>query len=394
MQSEVKWWRQRVKNIFHWMKSVYWVVRCGYPARNLTVIGITGTDGKTTTSTLLYDMLRNSGVKAALLTTVSAKIGNEEIDTGLHTTNPDASVLQPLFTRMMKMGVTHVVLEVTAHGLDQYRVLGANIHIGVLTNVTREHLDDFITMERYRAAKVKLFRRVKWAVLNRDDPYFSHFRDHTNSHATVVGYGKAKLKEISPTLAGEYNLYNIGAALAVADILKLPEDTVHETVAHFAGVPGRREEVKAGQKFRVIVDFAHTPNALKSVLVQLKREVPTGKKLVVVFGCTGERDRGKRPMMGRVAAEIADMVIITSDDARSEPQDAIYAEIAAGIPDVWKDKVEKINDRRTAIHRAIEKAKPGDIVLLAGKGHEKSLAIAGREIPWSDAREAVAAIRG
>jgi UDP-N-acetylmuramoyl-L-alanyl-D-glutamate--2,6-diaminopimelate ligase len=395
MNKEIKWWKQRVKNFYHLAVSIMALAKYRYPAKKLTVIGVTGTDGKTTTSTLIYEVLRAAGgkIKPALLSTVSAKIGDEEIDTGLHTTNPDARFLQPLIARMAREGVTHLVLEVTAHGIDQFRVLGTNISIGVLTNITHEHLDDFVDIRRYTATKLEMFRRVKWAVLNANSSVYGDFsRRITSWGGKVVGYKRANFKEVSPALLGEYNQENLGAVLAVARILEIPESVVKMVARKFVGVPGRREEVKAGQKFRVIVDFAHTPNALKNVLTALRGEKADRAKLIVVFGCTGERDHEKRPMMGQIAASLADVVIVTSDDTRSESQDSIYKQIVAGISGA-EEKIAagtliKENDRGKAIERAIKIARAGDIVLLAGKGHEKTILLGKVEYPWSDVEKA------
>lgn len=383
MKREVKWWTQRGKNMWHLVNSMYETARYKYPAKKLTVVGVTGTDGKTTTANLIYEMLKRAGVKTGMISTVGVKYINKfekevEIEKGLHTTNPDAGVLQPLLAKMVEEGVTHVVLEVTAHGLDQYRVWGCNFKIGVLTNITHEHLDDFMDMVRYRAAKTKLFTQVKWAVLNQDDKSYEFFKSKCKNKCKVVSYKKANVKQVSPALAGDYNLYNIAAATVVADILGVPEKTRLEVVANFDGVPGRREEVKVGQKFKVIVDFAHTPNALEQVLKSFN-----GRK-ILVFGCTGERDKTKRPMMGRIAANLADVVVITSDDTRSESQDEICQQITAGIPENLMHKVVKENDRRKAIEIAISKARAGDTVILAGKGHEKTILIGKIERPWND----------
>jgi UDP-N-acetylmuramoyl-L-alanyl-D-glutamate--2,6-diaminopimelate ligase len=357
-----------------------------WPARKLYVIGVTGTDGKTTTCTLIYEILKKAGIRAGLLTTVGAKIGNEDIDTGFHTTNPGPELLQPLLQRAVKNGITHMVLEVTSHGLDQNRVVGCNFKIGVLTNVTHEHLDYHRTLENYRRAKLKLFNNVEYAVLNEDEENFEFYKSHITD-AKIYKYKKTKLQNISPFLAGDYNRYNIGAAEMVAKILGV-ETFVPLAVQNFSGVPGRREEVKAGQNFRLFVDFAHTPNALEQVLIQLRKE--TRNKIILVFGCTGERDKTKRPMMGEIAERLADIVIVTSDDTRSENQDEIARQIMSGM----KKKPIKENDRRKAIEMAVKAAKPGDIVLLAGKGHEKSILIGEKESPWSDTEEAERAISG
>ncbi len=404
-KQEMKWKVQRIKNIYHWLAAMYAVIRWGYPAGKMTVIGVTGTDGKTTTSTLIYEMLMAAGIKAGLISTVEAKIGNETADTGLHTTNPDPRQLQPLIKRMAGKGITHLVLEVTAHGLDQSRVLGCNFKIGVLTNITHEHLDDFVDMKRYREAKLKLFGGVEDVVLNGDDPGFEYIKSQitnhksqTNSNTRIFKYKKTTLKSISPALDGDYNKYNIGAAEIVGKILKIDPRIVAGVVKNFTGVPGRREEVKAGQDFRVIVDFAHTPNALEQVLKQLRTELRNRSRLILVFGCTGERDKTKRPMMGEIAERLADVAIITSDDTRGESQDEIAAQIISGMkntplksPSLIKEGVGGVlieNDRKKAIEMAIGMAKSGDVVLLAGKGHEKSILLGKTEYPWSDEKVA------
>lgn len=387
MKAEIKWRVQRLKNIYHWLVAVWSVIRYGYPAGKLKVIGVTGTDGKTTTTTLIYEILKAAGYKTGMITTVEARMGDETADTGLHTTNPDPRQLQPLMAKMVKKGLTHLVLEVTAHGLDQHRLLGCNFYIGVLTNVTHEHMDDFVDMERYRNAKAKLILKTQYSILNKDDKSYEWFKNRCRGQ--VIGYGMTKLKNVSPALAGDYNKYNIGAAEAVTKILDIRPQIVEKVIREFKGVPGRREEIKAGQDFRIIVDFAHTPNALEQVLTQLRKELALrqaqGKnenRLILVFGCTGGRDKLKRPMMGEIAARLADKVIITSDDTRDENQDEIAKQILAGINKPEGVVVE--NDRRKAIEIAIKTAKKGDIVLLGGKGHEKSILLGKTEYPWSD----------
>jgi UDP-N-acetylmuramoyl-L-alanyl-D-glutamate--2,6-diaminopimelate ligase len=381
---------QEMKNYYHRLKGWYWVAKCGWPARKLTVIGVTGTDGKTTTCNLIYEMLKAGGIKAGLVSTVSARIGDEELETGLHVTNPGPELLQPLLAKMRRRGITHAVLEVTSHGLDQNRVAGCNFAVGVLTNVTHEHLDYHRTMDRYRAAKAKLFRNVKWAVLNKDEPSVEYFK-RAAGRARIIEYGMAGVKKVSPVLLGDYNQYNLGAAMAVGKLMGVSEETMKNVAANFAGVPGRREEIFEGQRFRVIVDFAHTSHALESILKQLREELPKNRELTVIFGCPGERDKSKRPQMGWVAAKYADRVIVTADDPRWEKMGKIFDEVTAGVEQ--REKVMREDDRRRAIEKAFAEAKIGDIVLLAGKGHEKSLAIEGKEIPWSDKNEAISALK-
>jgi UDP-N-acetylmuramoyl-L-alanyl-D-glutamate--2,6-diaminopimelate ligase len=377
---------RKLKNYFHLLQAVYWNVRCGFPGKGLYVIGVTGTDGKTTTTTLIYEILKAAGIKAGIMTTVSAKLGEEEIDTGLHTTNPGPELLQPLLKKAIEQGITHMVLEVTSHGLDQNRMWGVDFKVGVLTNITHEHLDYHKTMERYVEAKAKLFKYVRYAIL--PNFQFEILNLKSNSNVEIIKYSKTKIKDINESLVGDYNKYNIAAAEAVAKILDVRSQIVEKVIKDFSGVAGRREEVKAGQNFRVFVDFAHTPNALEQVLTQLKKE--TKGELIVVFGCTGERDKSKRPMMGEIAARLADVVIITSDDTRSESQDEIADQIMSGIhkSQMTNHKIFKENDRKEAIIKAVKMAKKGDVVLLAGKGHEKSILIGNKEQSWSDAEEA------
>ena len=362
----------------------------GFAGRKLKIIGVTGTDGKTTTSHLIYEILRNAGFKVALVSTVAAYIGDEEIDTGFHVTSPEPWLLQPLLKKIEKKGFTHLVLEVTSHGLDQNRFVGVKFYVGVITNITHEHLDYHGTFEKYKVAKLKLLRMAR-------HPIFK--------------YAKSKMRVDNPALAGEYNLYNIGAAEAVVKIFGVRYSVVSEVVKNFAGVPGRMEEIKLGQPFRAIVDFAHTPNALEQVLKELRKQLflpldsaRDENKLILVFGCAGLRDHAKRPMMGKIAARLADKVIITAEDPRTESLDDIYRQITSSLPSPESStsrfagrrggstavggEVFRVDDRQLAINKAVSLAKPGDIVVVTGKGHEKSMCFGKTEYPWSD-REAV-----
>lgn len=372
------------------------MVKAGYPARKLVVIGVTGTDGKTTTSHLIYAMLKAAGIKVALVSTVAAYIGDEEIDTGFHVTTPDAKLLQPLIKKIVDAGMTHLVLEVTSHGIDQHRVLGCNFQIGVVTNITHEHLDYHKTFEKYRATKAKLIIGTKYAVLNADDPSFDYLKNRSGGE--VIPYTKTKLQVKNPKLAGEYNLYNIAAAAAVATILKIQDAIIKQTINKFPGVPGRLEEIKNDLGFRTIVDFAHTPNALEQVLGELKSQLPRNKKLILVFGCAGLRDHSKRPMMGEIATRLADQVIVTAEDPRTESLEDIFNQIIEKIPSPElrrgvRGEVLRIDDRQQAINKAIEMAKQGDIVVATGKGHEKSMCFGTTEYPWSDKEAIVKALR-
>ncbi len=389
---------QVVKNLWHFVYGWYWVIRCGYPAKHMKVVGVTGTDGKTTTTTIIYETLKAAGISVGMLSTVSAKYcvnGDEhEIDTGLHTTNPGPEILQPILARMKALVVTHVILEVTSHGLDQSRVVGCNFLIGVLTNITHEHLDYHKTMERYVLAKQKLFEMVRVAVLNKDESVFKQFSDVVTSRGgRVVAYGKLRGYKMADSLLGDYNLYNAAAALGVINEFGIERKIFESVIKSFTGVPGRREEVDMGQKYRVVVDFAHTPNALGQVLSQLKKELGTNGRLIAVFGATGERDKKKRPVMGKIAAKYGDLIVVTADDTRSERQTDIADQIMSDLTVSEKRKFVREDDRALAITHAISRAGVGDIVLLAGKGHEKSLLIGKVEKEWSDVEQAKKAIK-
>ena len=373
-----------------------------YPSRHLVLIGVTGTDGKTTTCHLIYEILKTARIKVGLISTIGAFAGDTEMDTGLHVTTADARLLQPLLARMVKEGITHVVLEVTSHSLDQNRLIGCNFYVGVVTNITHEHLDYHQTFERYREAKAKLVLSTQYSVLNQDDPSFEYLK--SRSKGQVIPYAKTRMEITNPALVGEYNKYNVGAAEAVAKALKISrkagsrfagqDSIIRRALQEFMGVPGRMEEIKwpeaclpAG-RFRVIVDFAHTPNALEQVLRELKTQKSKLQKLILVFGCAGLRDHTKRPLMGKIAVKYADKVIITAEDPRTENLDQIYEQIVSKLSTEHLALVTREDDRQKAINMAVAMAKLGDIVVVAGKGHEKSMCFGKTEIPWSD-REAV-----
>lgn len=400
--KELKWWFQRVKNVFHFFVSLFWVIYYGYPAKKLNVIAVTGTDGKTTTCSLIYEILKAGGIKAGLITTVGSKYINPSgkeitIDSGLHVTTPEAKILQPILKKMLGAGITDVVIEATAHGLDQHRLLGTNIKIAVFTNLSHEHLDDFVSMERYAKAKLKMFRSKEVIVLNRDDEWYEFFKTQLSGKVSkIITYSKTDMKDesIPSSLKGEYNKYNISGASSVASLLKIRDEVTRKVIENFSGVAGRREEVENNKGLKVFVDFAHTPNGVQSILKQLRLE--TEKKLIVIFGATGGRDKDKRPIMGKITGEFADVTIITSDDTRYESQD----DIAKDIISVIEKSEEKIknksliieNDRKKAIELGVNLANPGDTVVILGKGHERTINLGGVELPWSDvarAREAL-----
>lgn len=401
--------------------------QAGWPSRELRLVGVTGTDGKTTTAGMLTAILEAAGRQVGSVTTVAARIDAEEIDTGLHTTTPDAHAIQGLLSTMRAHRIQDAVLEVTSHALEQHRVGGCDFDVAVLTNITPEHLDYHHTFERYRQTKLRLFESLahsarktgipKAAIYNAEDPAAPlidsiwaerHLRYALDRPAEVRAQSvrsdgnRTQFEAQTPigtfvvqiSVPGRYNVANALAAIAAALALDIPPVAIQNGLAAFAGVTGRLEEIEGSQPFRVIVDFAHTPNSLQSVLT-LVREQTTGQ-VHLVFGCAGERDATKRPKMGAIAGHLADKIYLTAEDPRHESLDAIIAAIADGCRAAGREENRdfwRIADRGEAIHHAISSAHPGDVVLMTGKGHERSLAFGAIEHPWSDQEAAKASLR-
>ena len=389
-----------------------------FPSRRLRLIGVTGTDGKTTTATLVRAILEAAGQPAGMVTSVNAIIGDEEVETGLHTTTPEALELQGLLARMVEVGCEYAVIEATSHGLAQYRLEACHFDVAAITNITHEHLDYHKTFAEYREAKARLFKNLalsarkpnlsKVSVLNLDDPSFDYLKEIPTDKQIAYGLHHpadvtAEQVALLPTgtrfttqtpvgsfpihssLLGEFNVYNLLAAIAVATSQEVPSGAIQEGISRISGVPGRMEKIDRGQPFQVIIDFAHTPNALRHAL-EIAR-LMTGGRLFAVFGCAGLRDRAKRPMMGEIAGQLADRVIITAEDPRTEDLNAIMEEIARGCKKAGREEGTdfwRIGDRAEAIQFAIDGAEPGDLIIITGKGHEKSMCFGTTEYPWSD----------
>jgi UDP-N-acetylmuramoyl-L-alanyl-D-glutamate--2,6-diaminopimelate ligase len=378
---------QPAKNYFHLLQAIRAVRKYKNPANGLTIIGVTGTDGKTTTASLIYHILRNTGYKTALISTVAAYIEDKKYDTGFHVSTPDSLVLQSYIAKAKKAGVTHIVLEVTSHALDQYRVYGIPFAIGVLTNISHEHLDYHQTMENYMLAKAKLFERSEVAIINRDDDSYK-FMITRLKNKKVVSYGLGANADSNLTnhsfktlLPGKFNQLNILAALTVADILEIDSQKAANAVSSFK-LPEGRIEVVYERDFKVIIDFAHTPNALKNILETLKDTKSSGR-IIHVFGSAGERDLSKRPLMGEISRKLSDIIILTSEDPRGESSEKIADDIKSGM----QEKTQNLffdADRQQAINLAIQMAQKGDIVIITGKGHEKSMNLGHGETAWSD----------
>jgi UDP-N-acetylmuramoyl-L-alanyl-D-glutamate--2,6-diaminopimelate ligase len=390
----------------------------GFPARQLTVVGITGTDGKTTTCNLLHSILTAAGRRAGLVTTVNAVIGERVLDTGLHTTTPDAPDVQGYLAEMVDAGMEIAVLEATSHGLEQHRVAACDFDLAVVTNITHEHLDIHGSLRAYQQAKASLFRQLaagyrkpglpKVAVLNADDDSFHYLQRipadqqwvySIEGDGDVVATGIRRSAsdtrfavqspeadfELRTALVGDYNLSNILATASAALALHIPVDAIQQGVWRVKGIVGRMERVDEGQDFAAIVDFAHTPNALERAL-DTARTLTSGR-VIAVFGSAGERDFAKRAWMGGIGGRLADVTVLTAEDPRTESVDEILAEMARGAERagaVEGRSYYRIADRAEAIQFAVDLAHPGDLVIACGKGHEQSMCYGTVETPWSE----------
>lgn len=341
--------RQKIINLFwHWPLAVLANLIYGFPGRRMIVIGVTGTSGKTTVSHLLHHILVKARIKAALLSSVSVP--------GLHVTNPEPFTLQKLLRSYLDQKYTHVVLEVTSHGLDQYRNWGIKFSYGLITNITHEHLDYHKTMANYRKAKEKLLKLSQ----------------------TKVTFGRGK----------NFVEDNINAAAALAEAVGVKRRLIDQAIKTFPGVVGRMELVFK-KPFKIYIDFAHKPDALEKALKFLRSK--TKSRVIAVFGSAGLRDRTKRPIMGEIASRLADIAILTAEDPRTEDVNEIIKQIKSGFNSGKKLYLEP--DRQKAINLAVRLAQPGDVVACFGKSHEKSMCFGTIEYPWSEAKAVKKALK-
>ena len=384
-----------------------------HPARQLSMIGITGTNGKTTTAHVVEAILRAAGEPVGMLGTVDYRIGAKRLPAPQ--TTPDALLLHDLLHRMVSSGIRYVVMEVSSHALAQERVQGCSFAVAAFTNLSRDHFDYHGSETAYFNAKARLFRdlEAEWHVLNMDDPYGRVLLQ--TSHARPVTYGLASSTTLKPhdvhhgldgirfvlptsggplalssTLVGRHNIYNLLAGIGIAQALGVDAEAIRLGVARLRKVPGRLERVDCRQDVAVFVDYAHTPAALEQVLRLVRTEV--AGRLITVFGCGGDRDPGKRPLMGQAATRISDYTIITSDNPRTEDPQRIIDDIIDGLA-VPSSSCATVLDRRLAIRQAIAMAQPRDTVLIAGKGHEDYQIIGQQRYPFDDREIARAACR-
>ncbi len=395
----------------------------GDPSRRLRMIGITGTNGKTTTSYLIKSIIEKAGKKAGLLGTISYIIGGE-IMPAPHTT-PESSDLQKYLSQILDAGAEYAVMEVSSHALELNRTANCEFDIGVFTNLTQDHLDFHKTMEDYFNAKLKLFTSLnnergkmakKVGIINIDDPYSNRILSAMTVKAITYGFSEnadirpeeinvdvdgIRFLAVTPKgnfpieskLTGKYNILNILASIAVGQSLGFDNSAIQEGISSLSSVSGRFEKIDEGQDFTVVVDYAHTEDALKRILETI-RAFAKGR-VITVFGCGGDRDRGKRPKMGEAAVKLSEIVILTSDNPRSEDPHEIIKEIEEGIKRKRNGRLREylvIPDRKEAIYRAIEMAEKDDVILIAGKGHEDYQIIGDKKLHFDDreiAREAI-----
>ncbi|MBC8172050.1 MAG: UDP-N-acetylmuramoyl-L-alanyl-D-glutamate--2,6-diaminopimelate ligase, partial [Anaerolineae bacterium] len=405
-----------------------------FPSRELVVVGVTGTDGKTTTSTLIHSILRMAtGGTAGYISTIAADLGGTTTDTGLHVTTPEAPAVQGYLAQMQANGVSHAVLEMTSHGLAQGRLNGVDLDVAVMTNVTHEHLDYHGTWENYRNAKGIMFDMLatsarkagvqapkfkegdapeltipKIGVVNADEKSAAYFaakpidrivtysiEQDSDFKATHIRFEPGKTffrigdEAYFTPLAGHFNVYNCLAAIAATRSLGVNLATVQTGLAQVRSVSGRMERIDEGQNFTAIVDFAHTPNALKMALQAGRTMLPEGAggRLIAVFGSAGLRDVEKRQMMAETSAQYADFTILTAEDPRTESLDAILQMMADGCTaqgGIEGQTFIRVADRGEAIYQACQLAQPGDVVMACGKGHEQSMCFGTIEYPWDD----------
>lgn len=412
----------------------------GFPSRQLMMIGITGTDGKTTTANILFNILRAAGIRAGLLSTIKADIGGAEELLELHVTTPESPVVQRYLRRMVDAGLTHCILETTSHALAQHRVAAVDFDMAVVTNITHEHLDYHGGYEGYFAAKRKLFEYLlgdlirvpthnrakvetrRTAVLNRDDQSFAPLNEFlagrpldvltyglgegNDATAGAIAYGPhetqlslhlagvAQPLAIRAPLPGVFNVYNMLAAATAAQALAVEPEIIREGIEETTYLSGRMERIDRGQPFLVVVDFAHTPSALERA-IDAARGMTIGGRIITVFGSAGKRDVAKRRLMAEVSAREADLTVLTAEDPRTESLDDILAMMAGAATasgGVEGDTFWRVPDRGRAIHFALGLARQGDVVLICGKGHEQSMCFGAVEYAWDDRDATVAAL--
>jgi UDP-N-acetylmuramoyl-L-alanyl-D-glutamate--2,6-diaminopimelate ligase len=381
---------QKIKNVYHLFIAVLANILFFFPSRGMKIIAVTGTDGKTTTVNLIYHILKSSGAKVSMISSINAVIEGKTYDTEFHRTTPTSFSLQGFFRKARNKKSEYFVLEVTSHAIDQHRIAGIPITVGVLSNVTNEHLDYHKTYDNYLKTKVKLLKKAKICIVNSDDSSYMFLADVKSQKAQEnwITYGLSESSDYNKdtfdikqtNLLGEFNEYNVLASVAACKALGLKDESIKKAIKNFHLPIGRADYVYQ-EDFSVMIDFAHTSNASEQILKAVR---PTVKgSLIHVFGSAGERDVLKRPFLGEISSEYCDIIILTAEDPRTEDVNKIIAEIEVGIK---KDKCEviRIPDRKEAIQAAIQMAKKDDLVLITGKSQEGSMNYGQGEEPWDE----------
>lgn len=379
---------RKLKNLAHLALAIFANVINGFPANKITVIGVTGTDGKTTTTSIISHILNQAGHKAAMITTVGAYINGQMNSMGFHVTTPSAFALQKFLKDAVQAKHGYAVIETSSHGIDQNRIWGIPYKVAAITNITHEHLDYHKTFEAYVQTKFKFLKSAKTAVINLDDLVIEKYSNTLNNK--VLTYSKSKDTDLNlsnypfeSNLFGSFNQSNILAAIGVCKELGLSDDQIRAGLKTFKAPLGR-QDIVWDKDFKVMVDFAHTPNSLENILHEAKATQP--KRLIHLFGAPGRRDQAKRPLMGATSSKYADVIIIAPDDPRDENISDVNNSIKQGIDSKFKlnENLFVFEDRLKAIEFALSQALPGDFVLLTGKGHESTLALANQELPWNE----------
>lgn len=381
---------QKIKNVYHLLVAVFANIVFLFPSRGMKVIGVTGTDGKTTTVNLIYHILKTAGHKTSMISSINAIIGDKTYDTGFHVTTPSSFSLQKFLKNARRAKSEYFVLEITSHSIDQNRISGINFEVGVLTNITNEHLDYHKTYDRYLKTKAKLLKKSKINVINSDDSSYTFLADVKlkKPQENWITYGLSESSDYNPntfdikesSLIGDFNNYNALAAVATCMTLGIKDEVIKKAIKSFSLPIGRVDYVYK-KDFSVMIDFAHTPNAFEKILSTV-RPITKGK-IIHVFGSAGERDILKRPFLGEISSQYCDILILTAEDPRGEDVNKIIAEIEVGIKREQAEVI-RIPDRREAIEAAIQMAKKNDLVLITGKAQEGSMTTEKTELPWDE----------
>jgi UDP-N-acetylmuramoyl-L-alanyl-D-glutamate--2,6-diaminopimelate ligase len=398
---------QKLKNLYHLFQALIANIYYGWPSRKIKVIGVTGTDGKTTTTHLIYHLLKTSGKKVSMISSIHAYVAGREYDTGFHITTPSSFEIQKYIKQAVDNYDEYFVLETTSHALDQNRVWGINFTVGVLTNITHEHLDYHGNYNNYLLTKAKLLLNSSTSIINSDDQSFKQLKAVlSQAGKAIITYGtndqidsqifnRPSLKELTI-----FNKYNYLAAKTAINSLRIDDEQFIKGYDNFI-LPEGRLDVVYDERFKVIVDFAHTPNAITQLLKSIEENGLQGK-IIHVFGSAGLRDNMKRPLMGEASSRYSDVIILTEEDYRTEDPLIICEQIEKGINKAFT-KVKEIKsdqknvytiiiDRQAAINNAIKIAEQGDLIIITGKGHEKSLCRGKKEYPWSDKKAVLAVL--